>query len=72
MELRPVYRKYWTDDQGYVDTGERIGYMVLSDRGDTLAYGESESEAWENAFEAEWPLSRHNEEDQASSAVVAR
>ena len=72
MELRACYRQIWSDEEGYTDSGEQIGYMVVDARGQTIAYGESKSEAWENAFEAQWPLSRQSEEDLPPSAVVAR
>ena len=44
----------------------------MGNRGDTLAYGENEAGAWENAFEAQWPSVSRSEGDQSGSAVVAR
>lgn len=72
MELRACYRQIWSDEEGYADSDEQIGYMVVDTHGRTIAYGESKSEAWENALEVQWPLSRQSEEDQAAGAVVAR
>jgi hypothetical protein len=72
MELRPVLRQQWSDEEGYTDSDEVLGYAALDARGLVLAYGETPSEAMEAGLEAQWLVSRQSEEDSSSSAAVAR
>lgn len=51
--VEPVWRQVWSDE-GYVDTGELIGYRAVDERGQVLAYGETPSEALENGLEILW------------------
>lgn len=53
MTIEPVWRQIWSEE-GYVDTGELIGYRAVNERGQVLAYGESPQEAAESALEAQW------------------
>ncbi|OHA72102.1 MAG: hypothetical protein A3A27_02115 [Candidatus Wildermuthbacteria bacterium RIFCSPLOWO2_01_FULL_47_18] len=67
--IEPVFRMRWNEVEGaYESTGEQIGYQCLGN-GSVLAYGETESEAWENAMEDAWGTSRGG--DAQAGAVVA-
>jgi hypothetical protein len=69
--VEPVYRLVWNEAAGeYQETGELIGYQALDAKGKVLAYGETRSEAWENAVEAEWGTRR--DEDASSDVAIAR
>lgn len=55
MELHAIYRQdSLGEDKGYASTSDITGYVVVDELGNELAYGDSEQEAWQNAFEALW------------------
>lgn len=74
VEILPVYSAVWNDSEGcYEEIGEQIGFKALDARGEVMAYGETETEAFENAMEAQWEAYRRSEEGTPpSAAVVAR
>lgn len=72
MELHPYYRQQWSGEDGYVDSDELIGYMVVGSHGKTLGYGESESDALEAAYEAMWQESSESEGGLSAGMVATR
>lgn len=72
MEILPVYSVVWNDEEArYEDTGEQIGFKALDARGEVMAYGETETEAFENAMEAQWEAYRKSEDMPPSASAVA-
>lgn len=74
MEILPVYALVWNEGEGcYEECGDQIGFKALDARGEIMAYGETETEAFENAMETQWETYRKSEDmPPSASAVVAR
>lgn len=71
LDIEPVYAQRWHEEEGYVSTGEIIGYAAMSG-GQVQAYGETPDMAVENALEAQWGVSSRSDGDTSSSVVASR
>lgn len=61
MYIEPVWRQIWSEEEGYIDSSELIGYKAVDERGQVLAYGETPGEAMENGLEAQWLPTREKQ-----------